>query len=91
VRALEGLLGSGAEGAFNLGTGAGHTVREVLAAVERAVGRPVPVETAPRRAGDPAVLVADPGRFQRATGFSPRLSELATIVETAWAWERRRS
>jgi len=88
VRALEGLLAGGPRGAFNLGTGAGHTVREVLAAVEHVVGRSVPVELAPRRAGDPAVLVADAGRFQRAYGFSPRLSELATIVETAWAWER---
>jgi UDP-glucose-4-epimerase GalE len=88
VRALEGLLGGGPSGAFNLGTGAGHTVREVLAAVERAVGRPVPVETAPRRAGDPAVLVADPGRFASAYGFTPRLSSLDTIVESAWQWER---
>jgi UDP-arabinose 4-epimerase len=88
VRALEGLLAGGPSGAFNLGTGAGHTVREVIAAVERAVGRPVPLETAPRRPGDPAVLVADPSRFQRAYDWSPRLSDLATIVETAWQWER---
>ena len=88
VRALEGLLGSGPSGPFNLGTGAGHTVREVLAAVERAVGRPVPFEVAPRRPGDPAVLVADASRFARAYAFTPRLSSLATIVETAWAWER---
>jgi UDP-glucose-4-epimerase GalE len=88
VRALEGLLAGGRSGAFNLGTGAGHTVREVIAAVERAVGRPVPLETAPRRPGDPAVLVADPSRFQRAYDWSPRLSDLATIVETAWQWER---
>ena len=70
------------------GTGAGHTVREVLAAVERTVGRPVPVEAAPPRPGDPAALVADPIRFQRDYRFSPRLSDLTTIVETAWAWER---
>jgi len=88
VRALEGLLGAGPTGAFNLGTGAGHTVREVLAAVGRAVGRPVPVEAAPRRPGDPAVLVADASRFARAYSFTPRLSTLDTIVETAWAWER---
>jgi len=87
VRALEGLLGGGPSGVFNLGTGVGHTVREVLQAVQRAVGRAVPVETAPRRAGDPAVLVADPSRFQREYRWTPRLSDLPTIVETAWHWE----
>jgi UDP-glucose-4-epimerase GalE len=90
VRALEGLLGGGPCGAFNLGTGSGHTVREVIAAAERAVGRPVPCEAAPRRPGDPAVLVADAGRFQRAYAFTPRLSALDAIVGSAWAWERSR-
>jgi UDP-glucose-4-epimerase GalE len=91
VRALEGLLADGPGGAFNLATGDGRTVREVLAEVERALGRPVPVETAPRRAGDPAALVADPARFQRAYGWKPHRSDLATIVRTAWAWERSRA
>jgi UDP-glucose-4-epimerase GalE len=88
VLALEGLLGGGPEGAFNLGAGAGRSVREVLAEVERVLGRPVPVEPAPRRAGDPAALVADIGRFRRAYGWEPRRSDLATIVQTAWAWEK---
>ncbi len=91
VRALEGLLDGGLCGAFNLGTGTGHTVREVLRAVERNVGRAVPVEASGRRPGDPAVLVADPSRFQRAYDFVPRLSELDPIVATAWAWERARA
>jgi UDP-glucose-4-epimerase GalE len=90
VRALEGLLADAPSGAFNLGTGAGHTVREVLAAVQRSVGRPVPFEVAPHRPGDPAALVADPSRFQRAFGFSAQRSDLATIVDTALAWERQR-
>ena len=90
VRALEGLLAGGPSGAFNLGTGTGHSVREVLAAVERSVGRPVPVEPSGRRPGDPAVLVADPSRFRRAYDFIPRLSDLATIVATAWEFEKRR-
>ena len=88
VRAVEGLLGDRPSGAYNLGSGRGHTVREVLAEVERAVGRPVPVTPAPRRAGDPAVLVADPTRFRRDYGWEPRHSDLATIVATAWAFER---
>jgi UDP-glucose-4-epimerase GalE len=88
VRAIEGLLADGPGGAFNLGTGAGRTVREVLAEVERAVGRPVPLETAPRRPGDPATLVADPTRFQRAYAWQPRRSDLASIIRDAWAWEK---
>ena len=90
VRALEGLLAGGPSGAFNLGTGRGHTVREVLATVERCVGRPVPAEAAPRRPGDPARLVADASRFSRAYGFAPRLSDLATIIATAWEFEKER-
>jgi UDP-glucose-4-epimerase GalE len=88
VRAVEGLLAGGPGGAFNLGTGAGRTVREVLAEVERALGRPVPAETAPRRPGDPATLVADPTRFRRAYAWQPRRSDLATIVRDAWSWEQ---
>jgi UDP-glucose-4-epimerase GalE len=88
VLALEGLLAGGPGGAFNLGGGAGHTVREVLGEVERAVGRPVPVEAAPRRAGDPPALVADATRFRRAYGWTPRRSDLAGIVASAWAFER---
>jgi UDP-glucose-4-epimerase GalE len=90
VRALEGLLTGGPIGAFNLGTGTGHTVREVLAAVELRLGRPVPIEAGGRRPGDPAVLVADPSRFRRAYDFTPRLSDLATIVATAWEFEKTR-
>jgi UDP-glucose-4-epimerase GalE len=88
VRAVEGLLAGGPGGAFNLGTGAGRTVREVLAEVERALGRPVPAETAPRRPGDPATLVADPTRFRRAYAWQPRRSDLAIIVRDAWSWEQ---
>jgi len=90
VRALEGLLSHGSSGAFNLGTGRGHTVHEVLAAVERSVGRPVPVQRAGRRPGDPARLVADPSRFAGTYDFAPRRSDLDAIVASAWEFERRR-
>jgi UDP-glucose-4-epimerase GalE len=86
VRALEALLAGGPGGPFNLGTGRGSSNREVLDAVERVVGKPVPVRVGPRRPGDPAVLVADPSRFRAELGFEPRLSDLETIVATAWAW-----
>jgi len=88
VLAVESLLAGGSSDAWNLGTGRGSTNREVLAAVERVTGRRVPVREAPRRPGDPPVLVADPSRFRRALGWAPRHSDLDTIVRTAWAWLR---
>ena len=90
VRALEALLAGHPGGAYNLGTGRGFTNREVLATVERVVGRPVPLQLGSRRPGDPAALVADPTRFRTGFGFEARHSDLDTIVETAWAWLRER-
>jgi UDP-glucose-4-epimerase GalE len=75
--------------AFNLGSGEGATVKEVHAACERAVGRSIPVEYAPRRPGDPAVLVADPAKAIRELGWTPCFSDIATIVRTAWQWHSR--
>jgi UDP-glucose 4-epimerase len=89
VRAVEALIAGRNVGARNLATGRGHSNREVIAAVERAVGRPVPVLEAPPRPGDPPELVADAGLFRREFGWEPRFSDLADIVETAWAWLRR--
>jgi UDP-glucose-4-epimerase GalE len=89
VAALRHLLSGAPGGVFNLGTGRGHSVREVLDAIEREAGERLPDVTGPRRAGDPAVLVADPARARSELGFDPRLSDLATIVRTAWAWHCR--
>jgi len=75
--------------AFNLGTGAGASIREVLQAVEKVAGKPVPHAVGPRRAGDPAVLVSDPGKANRELGWTPFSSDLETIVSTAWAWHSR--
>lgn len=74
---------------FNLGTGRGHSVREVIAAVERVAGRPVPHRIGPRRAGDPPALVASPARIMAATGWRPRFASLEEMVATALAWHRR--
>ena len=71
---------------YNLGTGHGNSVREVIDAVERVGGRKVPVDIAPRRPGDPARLVAAADRIRRDTGWQPRHSALDTIVAHAWAW-----
>ena len=71
---------------YNLGSASGHSVREVLAAVARGGGQPVPHTLAARRPGDPAVLIASPERIKRETGWAPRLTALEDIVATAWAW-----
>ncbi len=89
VRALERLSQGQPNGAFNLGTGRGHSVREVIAAVERASGRKVPVKQGPRRPGDPPMLVADPSRAGRELGWVAQHSSLDTVVQTAWKWYTR--
>jgi len=80
----------GASDAFNLGTGRGHSVREVVAAVEKASGARVPVAMAPRRPGDPAALVANPDKARRDLGWTPKYPSLDAIVETAWRWHASR-
>jgi UDP-glucose 4-epimerase len=91
VLALEALLAGGASAAYNVGTGAGHSVLEVLRAVEDVTGQKVPFSMGPRRAGDAPVLVADPARLGRSLGWKPRLTDLREIVATAWEFERRRA
>jgi len=88
VLAAEALLANGESGCFNLGTGRGHSVREVLTAIEKVLDRKLPVREMPRRAGDPPILVADVTRFRGRLGWQPRHSDLQTIVQTAWDWLR---
>jgi UDP-glucose 4-epimerase len=71
---------------FNVGTGTGHSVLEVLRACEEVAGRKVPFETAPRRPGDPPALVASPARLRDRLGWTPRFASLRAVVETAWRW-----
>jgi UDP-arabinose 4-epimerase len=89
VAALDHLVAGRPGVSLNLGTGRGHTVREVIRAVEAAAGRRVPVQAAPRRPGDPAELVAASTRAQELLHWQPRHSDLHTIVGTAWAWHQR--
>jgi UDP-glucose-4-epimerase GalE len=89
VAAVRGLIDGQAGGTFNLGTGKGHSVKEVVNAIEAETGRALPPVTGPQRAGDPAKLVADPSKARAALGFSPKRSDLATIIKTAWAWHCR--
>jgi UDP-arabinose 4-epimerase len=89
VLALRRLLDGGPGGPFNLGTGHGYSVREVLDAVAAETGESLNVVTASRRHGDPPMLVADATLARTELGFAPTLSDLKSIVQTAWGWHRR--
>ncbi|PLX72448.1 MAG: UDP-glucose 4-epimerase GalE [Desulfuromonas sp.] len=82
------LLGRGAE-VFNCGYGHGFSVREVVEVAKQVTGIDFPVEMAPRRAGDPAELVADSQRIRSALGWQPQYDSLTEIVRTAWEWEKK--
>jgi UDP-glucose-4-epimerase GalE len=89
VLALKLLMQGHAGGAYNLGTGTGLSVREILAAIKAETGREVPHMIKPRRSGDPAYLVADPAAARATLQFRPAHSDLATIIRTAWAWHQK--
>jgi len=91
VAAIERLLDGAASGAFNVGTGAGHSVLEVLRAVEQVTGRKVPHKIGPRREGDPPVLVANSEKLQRTLGWKPKFIDIKEIVATAWQFENSRT
>jgi UDP-glucose-4-epimerase GalE len=91
VRALAYLERGGASTALNLATGRGCSVREVIAAAERVTGRRVPQREVGRRAGDPPALVADATRAKDLLGWTPRFSDLDTIIASAWNWQRGRN
>jgi UDP-glucose-4-epimerase GalE len=85
--ALEALA-PGKQLRYNLGTGRGYSVREVIRLVEEVTGKKVPVKEGPRRPGDPPALVAASEKGQRELGWRPQYTELRPIVETAWNWHR---
>lgn len=86
VRAARYLLDGGESAAFNLATGRGTSVAELLTAVARAVGREVPAERAARRAGDPPALYASARKAEEVLGWTPRFREIDEIVATAVRW-----
>jgi len=86
--ALRYLREGGESATLNCGYGHGYSVREVLAAVERANGQPLNIEEAPRRAGDPAILVAEASRIQEVLGWKPQHDDLDFIVATSLQWEQ---
>ncbi len=87
--ALQHLRSGGQSEAFNLGSGEGFTVKEVIDSIERVSGVPVPRSVGPRRPGDPAVLIASSVKIREALGWSPRYQDLDEIVRHAWDWRQK--
>lgn len=87
--ALEYLARGGPSGPFNLGSGRGVSVRQVVAVCRRVTGVEIPVRAAPRRPGDPAVLVASQEKARALLGWQPAWPHIEEIVATAWEWHRR--
>jgi UDP-glucose 4-epimerase len=75
---------------YNLGNGQGFTVRQVVESARRVTGHPIPVEELPRRAGDPAVLIASSARIETELGWKPKYTQLDDIVRSAWEWHQQR-
>ncbi len=88
VLALD-AMDRGVEGVFNLGSGSGFSVREVIAVAEKVTGRGVRQVVAPRRPGDPATLIASAARAREILGWRPVRDDLEEIVRSAWEWRRR--
>jgi UDP-glucose 4-epimerase len=87
VAALRHLLAGGGSDVFNLGTGTGTSVKELIAAIQRASNGAFDVERAPRREGDSPILVADNSKARAVLGWRPQFG-LDAIIESAWSWHR---
>ncbi|MFT7136174.1 MAG: UDP-glucose 4-epimerase [Akkermansiaceae bacterium] len=73
---------------FNIGTGIGQSVKEIIAACEEVVGHPIPQEMTTRRPGDPPRLVADPTKLKTQLGWDPQYTDIKKTIATAWAWHQ---
>ena len=87
---LEFLLKNEVSDAFNLGVGQGFTVREIINAAEKIVGKKVPIVEIPRRAGDHASLISDSTKAKNILGWIPKITNIETIIEDAWRWHQKR-
>lgn len=82
-------LGAGTSDFYNLGTGGGTSVREVIDACQRVTGREIPVVEKPRRPGDPPRLIAASDKIQRELGWRPQFQNLEAIIDSAWRWHQK--
>ena len=88
--ALEWLAGGGESNIFNLGNGAGFSVKEVIETARRVTGHEIPAQIGPRRAGDPPVLVASSEQIIEKLGWQPKYAKLEDIISAAWEWHKKR-
>jgi UDP-glucose 4-epimerase len=89
ILALNYLRLDGKSDFFNLGSGVGYSVLEVIETAEKITGRPVPVQIASRRKGDPAKLIADASKAQAVLGWVPIMSDLPAILRSQWLWRQK--
>ncbi len=90
LKALETPRAAESRLIYNLGNGAGFTVKEVIDSVRRVTGHSIPVEICPRRPGDPAFLIASSEKAIAELGWKPRYSQIDDIIRTAWIWHQKR-
>lgn len=88
VLALEKMRKDGKSAVYNLGNGNGFSVKEVVELARKVTGIDIPAKIAPRRAGDPAVLVASSDKAKKELGWKPQYHDLATIIRSAWEWHK---
>lgn len=88
ILALKKLFETGESDVFNLGNGQGFTVKEIIEASEKVIGHPIPKEEAPRREGDPAILIADSEKIKSKLNWNPEFTSIDQIIETAWKWHK---
>ena len=88
ILAMDYLLEGGENNIFNLGNGVGFTVKQVIDAARAVTGHSIPEKMAPRRAGDPAQLIASSDKAKNILGWKPVHADLKHIIETAWNWHK---
>lgn len=88
ILAMEYLVKGGDNAIFNLGNGVGFTVNEVIETARRVTGHPIPAKVVPRRAGDPAQLIASSQKARDILGWDPKFADLETIIASAWKWHK---
>ncbi|MGM9650050.1 MAG: UDP-glucose 4-epimerase GalE [Butyricicoccaceae bacterium] len=88
ILAMDYLMNGGESNIFNLGNGVGFTVKEVIDTAREVTGHPIPAKTTPRRAGDPAQLIASSDKARSVLGWNPQHADLEEIISTAWNWHK---
>ncbi|MCF8001305.1 MAG: GDP-mannose 4,6-dehydratase, partial [Halanaerobiales bacterium] len=86
---LEAIANGGQSRIYNLGNGAGYTVKEVIETAREVTGEKIPAEESERRPGDPAVLIASSEKIKNELGWEPQYPDLETIIKTAWQWHQK--